>query len=93
MSDEHVAVHQLYQAACTECSEWLDDFRSRIDALISLAGGKDMLEPRLERLDQLMLNKQDGEVKLNILQGGYSLDTDNVTYVLFIATSSCLAFS
>ncbi|XP_063773938.1 nesprin-1 isoform X14 [Pseudophryne corroboree] len=61
--------HQIFEEALQSTWSWLKDMQDRLSTTESTVGSKSTLEKRLQQVQEILLVKGEGEVKLNLAIG------------------------
>ncbi|GAA6068287.1 nesprin-1 isoform X1, partial [Tachysurus ichikawai] len=65
----HLQEYQAFGEALRVVGNWLEEVKGRLEKLESTEGNKEEVEERLERVQDILLMKGEGEVKLNMAAG------------------------
>ncbi|MCJ8743979.1 hypothetical protein PDJAM_G00100910, partial [Pangasius djambal] len=65
----HLQEYQAFGEALRAVGDWLEEVTGRLEKLESTEGNKEEVEERLERVQDILLMKGEGEVKLNMAAG------------------------
>ncbi|KAK6181528.1 hypothetical protein SNE40_009363 [Patella caerulea] len=73
--EQYAADHQAYNSSLDQCKSWLIEMRSKVSDVSETSGDKQTLQQRLARVQDLMVEKEEG---LHMLQ----ISLDNLQVVL-----------